>query len=355
MSVVEGHCDIRLGPLREMFADHLESGRDHGGAVAVTVGGQAVADLWGGHTDAARSKDWQSDTLVLIMSVTKGLTGICGNMCIERGLLDPDAPVARYWPEFAAAGKEEVLVKHVFDHRAGLPEVPGFDPARLGDWDAVCAALAAQPPAWQPGTAHAYHALTYGWLVGELIRRVSGKRPGQLLSDEVCKPLGAEAYMGAPPEIDRRLADVLPQPARPGIDRRAEIPASNGYSNARSLARIFSALACGGELDGVHVLDKQTIEDATASVVTGPWHESMFSPVLAQIRFGRGFQLNSELMYMGPNPQALGHSGGGGAMVWADPESRVSFAYTPNLYDMEITTMYDRANRLSRQVFDCLG
>jgi CubicO group peptidase (beta-lactamase class C family) len=355
MAVVKGQCDTRFEPLRELFADHLDRGRDQGAAVAVTVGGRTVADLWGGHTDAARSREWESGTLVLIMSVTKGLTGICGNMCIERGLLDPDAPVARYWPEFAAAGKEELPVRYVFDHRAGLPDIPGFDPAELGDWNAVCAALAAQPPSWPPGTAHAYHALTYGWLVGELVRLVTGKRPGRLLNDEVCKPLGVEAYMGAPPEIDGRLADILPALVRPGIDRRAEIPASNGYSNARSLARIFAALACGGELDGVHVLDGETIADATSSVVTGPWHESMFSPVLAAIRFGRGFQLNSELMYMGPNPHAFGHSGGGGAMVWADPRNGVSFAYTPNLYDMDMTTMYDRANQLSRRVFDCLG
>jgi CubicO group peptidase (beta-lactamase class C family) len=276
-------------------------------------------------------------------------------MCIERGLLDPDALVASYWPEFAAAGKEDVPVKYLFDHRAGLPDLAGFDPERFGDWDAVCTALAAQAPSWPPGTAHAYHALTYGWLVGELIRRVSGKRPGQFLNQNVCSPLGAEAYMGALPEIDRRLADVLPGPVRPGVDRRAEIPASNGYSNARSLARIFAALACGGDVDGTHILDEHTIEAATSSAVTGPWHESMFSPLLAKIRFGRGFQLNSELMYMGPNPRAFGHSGGGGAMVWADPASRVSFAYTPNLYDMDMATMYDRANQLSRRVFDCLG
>ena len=132
------------------------------------------------------------------------------------------------------------------------------------------------------------------------------------------------------------------------------MPAANGYSNPRSLARIFGTLACGGELDGVRILEERTIEDATSSVVTGPWYQGEFSPLLAKIRFGRGFQLNSELMYMGPNPRAFGHSGGGGAMAWADPESQVSFAYTPNLFDMDISRMYDRANELSKCVFDCL-
>jgi CubicO group peptidase (beta-lactamase class C family) len=354
MPVVHGQCDEQFIPLRGLFTSNLDTGRDHGAAVAVTIEGQPVVDLWGGHIDAGRDREWRQDTLVLIMSVTKSLVGICGNMCIERGLLDPNAPVAHYWPEFAAAGKESVLVSHVFDHRAGLPDLPGFDQAQMADWEAVCAALAAQPPSWEPGTAHRYHSFTYGWLTGELLRRVTGKRPNQFLQDEVCTPLNVDAWIGAPPEIQPRLAEVLPAPML-AVDLSAEMPAANGFSNARSLARIFGVLACGGELEGVRLLREQTIADATSSPVTGPWHGGQLTPVYAAIRFGRGFQLNSDVMHMGPNRGAFGHAGGGGVMAWADPDTHVSFAYTPNLFEADLERMYDRANELSRSVFRCLG
>jgi CubicO group peptidase (beta-lactamase class C family) len=352
--VIHGHCDPRFAPIREMFEANLAAGDDHGAALAVTVDGVTVVDIWGGYRDEGRNQPWAADTLVLIMSVTKGLTGLCGNMCIERGLLDPEAPVARYWPEFAAAGKDAVPVRYLFDHRAGLPDLPGFDRNAVGDWDAVCAALAAQPPAWEPGTAHAYHSLTYGWLVGELIRRVTGKRPSQFLRDEVCRPLGVEAWIGAPPEIDDRIADVMPDLGPLRMDRRAEVPASNGFSNARSLARIFGALACGGELDRVHLLDPATIDAATSDAVTGSWYGGEPAPVLAKIRFARGFELSSDMTYMGPNPRAFGHSGAGGSMAWADPERRVSFAYTPNLFETDIDLLYRRSNELTRRLFECL-
>ncbi|HKS46998.1 MAG TPA: serine hydrolase domain-containing protein [Amycolatopsis sp.] len=353
MSILSGAYDIRFQRLADLMRSNIESGRDLGAAVAVTVDGRPVVDVWGGWADRARRRPWMADTLVLVMSVTKALTGICGNRCIERGLLDPDAPVSAYWPEFAARGKAPVLVKHVFDHRAGLPEVP-LELDRWGDWDGVCAALASSPPMWEPGTAHAYHAITYGWLVGELIRRVTGRRPNDVLQDEVCKPLGVEAWIGAPDTVHDRLAEVAP--AQPIVmDRRWEIPAANGFSNARSVACVLGVLACGGRLGDVLLLDRQTIDDATADFVTGPWHGGESHAVLSKIRFARGFQLNSEYMHMGPNSRAFGHAGGGGAMAWADPDRRVSFAYTPNLYEMDVERLYERANEMSRCVVECLG
>ena len=350
--MLSGEYDRQFKPLAELLEHHLDHGLDHGAALAVTVDGQQVVDIWGGWADAQRRRPWQADTLVLVMSVAKALTGICGNICVERGLLHPDSPVSAYWPEFAAHGKDRVLVKHVFQHRAGLPQVP-LDRDRWGDWDGVCEALAAAPPAWPPGTAHAYHALTYGWLAGELIRRVTGRRPNEFLQEEVCEPLGVEAWIGLPAAVDDRLAEVVPeQPIT--MDRRWEIPAANGFSNARSVSRVFGMLACGGRSGDVQVLERTTIDDATATFVTGPWHGGESHAVLATIRFARGFQLGSEYLYMGPGTRAFGHAGGGGAIAWADPERRISFAYTPNLYEMDVERMYDRANRLSRCVFDCI-
>jgi CubicO group peptidase (beta-lactamase class C family) len=354
MAEVHGDCDSQFAPVRDMFRANLASGRDHGAALAVTVQGQTVVDIWGGHADEAGTRPWEPDTLVLVASVTKGLTGLCGNMCIERQLLDPDAPAAQYWPEFAASGKSSIPVRYLFDHRAGLPELVGYD-GSLGDWGAVCATLAGQPPAWEPGTAHAYHSLTYGWLVGELVRRVSGKRPHEFLRDEVCTPLGVEAWIGAPATVDNRIADVMPDLGPMRLDRRAEIPGANGFTNARSLARIFGVLACGGEVDGVHLLDEKTIEDATQFAVSGPWYGGEPAPVLAKIRFARGFELSSEVTFMGPNEHAFGHSGMGGSMAWADPRTAVSFAYTPNLFEMDIENLYRRANEFTVGVFECLG
>lgn len=352
--MIHGHCETEFEAVRECLRGNLERGEDVGAALAVTIEGQMVVDLWGGFADADRRVPWGADTLVLVMSVTKALTGICGNICIERGLLDPNRPVADYWPEFAANGKGSILVRHLFFHQAGLPEMP-VPFADWGDWDKVCAALAAETPLWEPGEGHAYHPFSYGWLVGELIRRVSGRRPNAFLQEEVCGLLGAEAWIGAPPEIDGRIAEVIPSEWGTAMDRRAEVPAANGFSNARAIARILGVLACGGEQDGIHVLDRQTIEDAVSTSVTGPWIGPDDGGIFAGIRFGRGFQLNCDVLYMGPNPRSFGHSGGGGALTWADPERRVSFAYTPNRFEMRNEDMYKRANTISRSVIDCIA
>lgn len=350
--MIQGQCGAQFEALRESLRSNLESGQDLGASLAVTVDGQLVVDLWGGFADAGRRKPWEADSLVLVMSVTKALTGICANMCIERGLLDPEAPVAAYWPEFSASGKERILVKDLFYHRAGLPDMP-LPFADWDDWDRICSALAAMAPAWKPEDGHAYHPFSYGWLVGELIRRVTGRRPNQFLQEEVCAPLGVEAWIGAPRSVDDRIAEVIPEEMGNVMSRRAEVPAANGFTNARSVARILGVLACGGELDGVHLLDRRTIEDATSVSVTGPWVGPDDGGIFSAIRFARGFQLNCAILDMGPNPRAFGHSGGGGALAWADPERRVSFAYTPNRFEMSNEHMYDRANALSRCASEC--
>ena len=316
MVTIEGSCDPRFEGVREVFAQNWDLFDETGASVAVTVDGRPVVDLWGGWSDAARTRPWERDTIVVVASTTKGLTGLCGNMLIDRGQLDPDAPVARYWPEFAENGKEGVLVKHLFDHTAGLPNMPRDVPA--SDWFGVVDALAAKRPRWEPGTAHNYHAATYGYLIGEVVRRVTGVTIGTFARREVCEPLGIDFWIGVPPELDDRCAEVCGAGAA-GFDsaalRRYESPGGNGHTNGRSLARIFGALACGGEVDGVRLLSKETIDDALSTEVTGPWigfDESLFEPdgpiprSTSGLRFARGWMRSSEMSWMGPSPGAFG-------------------------------------------------
>jgi CubicO group peptidase (beta-lactamase class C family) len=331
--------------------------------VAVTVEGRTVVDLWGGWADAARSRPWERDTIVLVASTTKGLTGLCGNMLIDRGLLDPQAPVARYWPEFAQNGKDGVLVAHLFDHRAGLPDMPRHIPA--SDWDAVVGALAAEAPHWEPGTAHFYHAVTYGYLIGEVIRRITGVSVGTFLQREVCGPLGVDAWIGVPVEFDDRCAEVCGQggPLATADLRRFEMPAANGHTNGRALARIFGALACGGDIDGLHLLSASTIEDALSTEVTGPWigfDEALFEPdgpiprSTFGLRFARGFMRSSEMSWMGPNPGAFGSAGSGGSIAIADPDARVGFGYAQNSHLGPLAGIYSRQGRILSAVYRAL-
>jgi CubicO group peptidase (beta-lactamase class C family) len=355
MVEIRGTCDPGFERVREVFAENWELFDEVGASVAVTVDGEPVVDLWGGWSDAARTRPWVRDTIVVVASTTKGLTGLCGNMLIDRGQLDPDAPVARYWPEFAQNGKEGVLVRHLFDHTAGLPYMPkGVAP---DDWDGVVDALAAKAPRWEPGTGHNYHAATYGYLIGEVIRRVTGLTVGAYLRQEVCEPLGVDAWIGVPAELDDRCAEVCGQTA--GFDavalRRYESPAGNGHTNGRALARIFGALACGGEVDGVRLLSKETIDDAVASWVTGPWagfDESMFEPdgpvhrLTPGLRFARGFMRSSEMSWMGPNAGAFGSAGSGGSLAVADPEARLGFGYAQNAHLGPLAGIDSRPGRL---------
>jgi CubicO group peptidase (beta-lactamase class C family) len=361
---IEGVCDPRFAKVRDAFAANWELFPEVGASVAVTLDGKPVVDLWGGWADEAKTKPWDRDTLVMVASTTKGLTGLCGNMLIERGLLDPEAPVAKYWPEFAANGKERCLVKHVFDHRAGLPDIPpGVMPH---DWNAMVTALAAAKPKWEPGTAHAYHSITFGHLVGELIRRVSGQSPGTFLRKEVCEPLRADAWIGVPAELDSRVADIVgPAGALRGSPewRRSEIPAANGFTNARALARIYAVLACGGDLNGVHLLNRKTMDDATASYVTGRWFgwtDAMMAQVkvpdtVFKVRFARGFALSNEFAWMGPNPKAFGSAGSGGSIAFADPAARVSFAYAQNAHIGQGQEVQSRSGRLINAVYDAFA
>src|SRR5262245_17237434 len=293
--MIDGQCDPRFAAVRDTFAAAFEAGREVGASFAATAEGRTVVDLWGGYADAARTRPWQRDTIVNVFSTTKAMTALCAHILVERGLIDLDAPVVRYWPEFAAAGKDTIPVRMLLSHTAGLAAIrERISLDTLYDWDRYAAAIAAQAPWWEPGTANGYHALTFGHLVGELIRRTSGKSVGQFLRDEVTAPLGADFHIGLPASEDDRCGEMIgataaenaaaglgtpapdslrakvlgnpplrPDQANTTAWRRAEIPAANGHGNARSVARVLSALACGGSVDGVRLLGEQAIPRAT--------------------------------------------------------------------------------------------
>jgi len=364
---VHGLCEPRFAPVRRAFAGILASGAEVGAALAVHVDGQLVVDLWGGHTDAARTRPWERDTIVNLYSVGKAVTAVCALRLVEVGRLDLEAPVARYWPEFAQAGKARVLVRHLLTHQAALPAVARPLPADAwNQWDVMTGALAAQAPWWEPGTGHGYHVNTQGFLVGEVVRRVTGTTLGTYLRESLAGPAGVDFFLGVGAELEERCAEVVPRPATPedeelrrqlSVDperlsglplmrvnayrnppelsgtgvvntrawRAAEVPSTNGHGHARAVARLFSALATGGEVDGAHVLAPEMIARATAQQVYG-------DDVLLQrpTRFGLGFQLTMRERPLGPGPRAFGHFGAGGSLGFADPDARVAFGYAMN-------------------------
>jgi len=359
---IQGHCDSAFAAVKDSFAENFEKHLEVGAAVAVMVDGKMVADLWAGHADEARTRPWQRDTIVNVYSTTKGMTAVCAHRLVEQGKLDLDGPVAKYWPEFAQAGKESLPVRYLLSHRAGLPAVNAPLPlGSLYNWDVMTAALAAQEPWWEPGTKHGYHALTYGWLVGEVVRRITGMSLGAYFRQEVAGPLGLDFHIGLGPEHDSRTADMIPAPLpEPGEGnplgdvfsdpesmsykafanppdamvpgsvnsrawRQAELPAANGHGNARALARVYGALARGGELNGVRVLNRSTIEQATVEQSYGP-----DAVLIMPTRFGLGFMLDDPNLRITPNASLFGHGGMGGSLAFADPEAKLGFGYTMN-------------------------
>ena len=301
---VSGDCDSRFLPRREEFAANFTARGDTGAALCVRVGGRVVADLTGGWQDQARSVPWRRDTLVNFFSVGKGLLALLAARLAGDGRLDVGAPVSRYWPEFAAAGKAAVTVRQVLSHQAGLPAIRRrLPPGAMFDWELMTAALAAQEPWWELGTAHGYHVNTFGFGVGEVLRRAAGRRVGALLAQEVAGPLGADVHFGLAANDLRRVADFdWPGPPPPEQDRsdldgdrlmehnayfnpgglsgaglvnttqwrRAEVPSANGHGTARGVARVYAALAAGGTIDGIRVVDRGALDAARAEQVYGP-------------------------------------------------------------------------------------
>ncbi|HUP87697.1 MAG TPA: serine hydrolase domain-containing protein [Acidimicrobiales bacterium] len=342
--------------VRDALAANLQSGNDVGASACVTVDGRVVADVWGGHLDEARTEPWQEDTIINVWSTTKTMAALSALVLADRGELEFDAPVARYWPEFKAAGKEEVEVRHLLSHNSGLSgwQEP-MEPTDLYDWERCTSLLAAQEPWWEPGSASGYHAITQGYLVGEVVRRVTGRTIGEFFASEIAGPLGADFHIGTAPEHDHRVAPVIPPPevdlgtavaalgpdsvavrtlSNPRVDasqsfevdwRRAEIPAAGGHGNARSVARVQSVLACGGEVDGVRLLSEEGCAKVLEEQSSGP------DLVLQMpIRFGLGYGLTSPQMPLGPNPRTCFWGGWGGSLVLVDQDARMCIAYVMN-------------------------
>ncbi len=400
---VHGHCDARFARVRELFAAALADGTELGAAACFVLDGVTVVDLWGGHCDWARTREWRRDTLVNVYSTTKALVALCALQLIERGVLALEAPVSRWWPEYAAAGKGDTTVRQLMGHRAGQCAVrePLPGPA-LYDWQRMCGALAAQAPWWTPGDGHGYHAFTYGFLVGELVRRISGVGLGAYLREHVAGPLDADFHVGLPAALDARVADMHsayignrppppPDPAaaeaaaqfaefgrrmqdpasmqslallnppqpRDAVNTRAwrgaEIPAVNGHGTARALARILGALARGGELDGVRLLDANTIARATQEEAAGP--ERLFCGAVP-MRFGLGFVLNDQshrYARFSPNQRAFGHAGGGGSLAMADPDLKIGFGFTMNNMQASIASAGATPTQLVDAFYEALG
>ena len=383
---IEGSCGEKFRRVRETFAANFENGGEIGAAIAVTIDGAPIVDLWSGHADAARTRPWTRDTLVNIYSSTKGLTAMCAHRLVDQGKLDLDAPVARYWPEFAQAGKDKLPVRFLLSHQAGLPAVrKQLAPETFYDWNAMCAALAEQEPWWEPGTRHGYHAITYGWLVGEVIRRVSGKTMGAYFRDEIARPLGLDAHVGLDAKEDARVAEIVPAPPPPpGVPnpfaemlenpesmiaraitnppvvvvdpkvvnsrafRAVELPSANGHATARSLARVYGALARGGEIDGYRVL-------SPSSIVRGYTEQAFgFDEVLRQpSRIGLGFMLSHAGARLGPNVHPFGHPGAGGSLGFADPDAKIGFGYAMNQMGSDMV-LDPRTSRLIDAVYASL-
>jgi CubicO group peptidase (beta-lactamase class C family) len=370
--MVNGICRPGFARVKEEFARNFAERGEVGASVCVTLDGATVVDLWGGVADRRTKREWASDTVCVVWSCTKGPAALCANILIDSGELELSAPVAKYWPKFAAAGKGGVTVEHVLAHRAGVPALTRpLPPNAFYDWELMVDALAAQEPFYAAGTKHGYHGLTFGWLVGELVRRASGVSIGEFLSKQVTTPLGAEFWLGAPKELEGRIAPVAlyaPGPNdtfseyltmagdpksvpgmifgntggyisedKDGFDgpaaHAAQIPAAGGIANGRGLATIYAPLANGGTIAGKRLISEQQISRMSTTVSAG------FDDTLRiDSRFGLGFMqsmdnrrkpaANNETVILGPS--AFGHVGFGGSLGFADPNRRLSFGYVMN-------------------------
>ncbi len=346
--VAGGFAKGRFAGVQAVFEENLATGQDVGASYCVTVEGETVVDLWGGFADEAHTRPWERDTIVGVYSTTKTVTALTALLLADRGVLDLGAPVARYWPEFGAKGKASVTVAQVLSHSSGLSgwAVP-ITADDLLDWEKVTALLAAQAPLWEPGTASGYHAVTYGYLVGEVVRRVTGQSLGRVFRDQIASPLGVDFHIGLPASEDSRVADLIPPTdgppmlggqtplqvnaaTNPPLDvditrrrdwRAAEIPAIGGIGNARSLALAHTVLATGG-LAG----DRRIMSEAGCRKALEPQTDGRDLILDIPVRFGLGFAIGSGM----PNPGTLHWGGYGGSLVVVDLDARTVLAYTMN-------------------------
>ncbi|MFI5545387.1 serine hydrolase domain-containing protein [Streptomyces sp. NPDC051815] len=367
---IQGVVAEGFEPVREAFVRNFEVLGDRGAAVSVYRDGRKVVDLWGGTRDADGTEPWTEDTAQVVRSATKGVAAAVPLLLHQRGLLDPDAPVASYWPEFKAGGKERVLVRDLLAHRAGVPALDrGLTAAEAADGVSGPAAVAAQHPSWEPGTAHGYHAQTYSWLLSELVLRVTGRTLGSVLAEDIAEPLGVDFWIGLPDTEAHRVGRVAPvdppetagvlrtRPRRhvseayadpasltrrafAAIDplpdenapayRAAELPASNGIGTARGLARFYAA-TIGVVEDGARIFTPATTGLAAREHSAGPDRV-----LVVNTRFGAGYMLHGPASPL-LSPASFGHPGRGGSLAFADPEAGIGFGYVTNALAKSVT------------------
>ena len=355
MLEIHGHCDDKFAKVKETFAHNFEAYDDIGASVAITVEGEYVVDLWAGHRDAAQTLPWEEDTIVNVYSTTKTMSFLCALILADRGELDFYTPVARYWPEFAQNGKENIEVRHFMSHSAGLSGMDElFRGADVWDRERMVDALARQAPWWEPGTASGYHALTQGHLIGEVVRRITGKTLGAFFADEVAEPLNADFHIGTGEEHFHRIGELIPPPAGSLADqagggadsiaartfrspaanasesaeagwRKAEIPAANGHGNARSVVRAQTALANGGSAFGVELMSAEG-----AARIFDEQTNGIDLVLRVPLRFGIGYGLNGDIVPMGPNEHIAYWGGWGGSTIVIDQDAHMCCSYVMN-------------------------
>lgn len=389
--VLGGFCDPAFEQVREAFLDNFTECNELGASVAVEVDGRPVVDLWGGFADEARQQPWQRDTVCVVFSNTKPATALCAHRLAEAGELDLDRPVADVWPAFAAQGKGGITTRMLLDHTAGLPVVRESLPDGAAfDWERMVSVLERQAPLWEPGSRVGYHAITFGWLVGEVVRRVSGLSLGEFFRERIAEPLALDFWIGLPEAIEPRVAPIVPVPPstgprsafekavledpesipslylrnsggwRPaGFNTRAghaaEMGASGGITNARSLARLYGCLAQGGSRDGHTLLREDTLAQAVEVTAATHLDATLFVPT----RFGGGFMRQMDNRARGLDSavfgrQAFGHCGAGGSLAFASPPERLSFAYTMNRMGPGVL-LNERAHALVRACYAAMA
>jgi CubicO group peptidase (beta-lactamase class C family) len=378
MAEVQGTCEPRFESVRTTLAGQLDRGEDLGASVAVLVHGEPVVDIWGGWADADKTKPWERDTITNVWSTTKTMTFVCALMLHDRGELDFHAPVARYWPEFAQAGKENIEVRHIMGHTSGLS---GWDEPlaaeQLADWDLCTQLLAAQAPWWEPGTGSGYHAVTQGYLIGEVVRRITGDTIGTWFAREVAKPLEADFHIGLPASEDHRVSNVIPPPPidldamegqiselmiktfmNPPIDasmahhewwRRAEIPAANGQGNARSVAAVQSIIAGRGQARGVRLLSAEST-DAIFEVQADGIDKVLGVPE----RMGMGYGLAKPPEIPG-GPRTCYWGGYGGSVIIMDQDYEFTVCYVMNRMESGLVGDMRGTNIVAAAVTSLLG
>jgi len=389
--IIGGQVEPGFDSVKEAFTHNFEVGREIGAAFCLHVGGRKVVDLYGGSFDSEGSRPYDQDALQLVFSSTKGATAACANLLAQRGELDLHAPVSRYWPEFAQNGKGDIPVLYLLSHQAGLPAVDAtLSAAEVQAWDPVINALSEQKPFWEPGTAHGYHALTYGWLVGEVVRRITGRSLGTYFAEEIAGPLGLEFWIGSPPEEEHRISPIVgtlvPRDGSAGAaampanysstllaralnlggafsdpswaNRRewhaAEVPAANGITNAASLSRLYAGLI--GTVEGgpaEPILTRAQVDEARTVRTFGPDQVFLSLGFPLEQHIGQGFWIANPFALFG-GEGSFGHSGAGGSYGFADPENNLAVGYVMNQMSNAVTGDA-RAHRLVKACYESVG